>query len=132
MKVAVLGQLLDRIAAIEKDAFIAIDIGDLRLAGRCRGEARIVGEDPALAVELGDLEDVRTQRSVPYREVQRLAFDRQFRRGCFVGHVCLLALRVHPVAKFDDQVNADVHCSYRPIIPLCDRRVNITDLFYAE
>ena len=33
-EVAVLGQLLDRIAAIEQDAFVAVDIGDLGLAAR--------------------------------------------------------------------------------------------------
>ena len=30
-EVAVLGELLDRIAAIEQDALVAVDIGDLRL-----------------------------------------------------------------------------------------------------
>ena len=44
-EVAMLGQLLDRIAAIEQNALVAIDIGDLRFAARGRGEARIVGED---------------------------------------------------------------------------------------
>ena len=32
-EVAVLGELLDRIAAMEQDAFVAVDEGDLRLAG---------------------------------------------------------------------------------------------------
>ena len=32
-EVAVLGQLLDRIAAIEQDALVAVDVGDLGLAG---------------------------------------------------------------------------------------------------
>ena len=43
-EVAVLGELLDRVAAIEQDALVAVDIGDLRLAGRRRGEAGVVGE----------------------------------------------------------------------------------------
>ena len=30
-EVAVLGQLFDRIAAIEQDAFVAVDVGDLRI-----------------------------------------------------------------------------------------------------
>ena len=34
-EVAVLGQLLDRVAAIEQDALVAVDVGDLGLAG-CR------------------------------------------------------------------------------------------------
>ena len=33
-EIAVLGQLLDRIAAIEQNAFVAVDIGDLGLAAR--------------------------------------------------------------------------------------------------
>ena len=57
-EVAVLGELLDRIAAIEQHALVAVDIGDLRLAARRRGEAGIVGEHPGLAVELGDVDDV--------------------------------------------------------------------------
>ena len=43
-EVAVLGQLFDRIAAIEQDALVAVDIGDLGLAARRRGEAGVVGE----------------------------------------------------------------------------------------
>ena len=59
-EVAVLGELLDRVAAIEQDAFVAVDIGDLGLAAPGRGEARVVGEDAGLAVKLGDVDDVRT------------------------------------------------------------------------
>ena len=39
-EIAVFGELVDRIAAIEQDACVAVDIGDLRLAARGRGEAR--------------------------------------------------------------------------------------------
>ncbi len=55
-EVAVLGQLLDRIAAIEQDALVAVDIGDLGFAARGRGEARVVGEHPGRGVELGDID----------------------------------------------------------------------------
>ena len=48
-EVAVLGELVDRIAAIEQDALVAVDEGDLRLAARRRGEARVVGEAAGLA-----------------------------------------------------------------------------------
>ena len=92
-EVAMFGELLDRIAAIEQNAFVAIDIGDLRFAGRRRGEARIVGEDLAVAVELGDVDDIGPKRPMLDREVQGLAFDGQSRRCCRVGHVCLLASR---------------------------------------
>ncbi len=67
-EVAVLGQLLDRIAAIEQDAFVAVDIGDLGLAAARRGVAGIVGEHPGLGVELADVDDRRADRSLVDRE----------------------------------------------------------------
>ena len=67
-KVAVLGELLDRIAAIKEDSFITIDIGDLGLAARGRGEARIVREDAGLTVQLADVHDVRSDRALIDRE----------------------------------------------------------------
>ena len=36
----VLGQLVDRVAAVAQDAGVAVDVGDLRRAGRGVGEAR--------------------------------------------------------------------------------------------
>ena len=51
-KVAMLGQLLDRIAAIFQHAGVAVDIGDLGLAAAGRGKAGVVGEHAGLAVEL--------------------------------------------------------------------------------
>ncbi len=56
-EVAMLGQLLDRVAAIEQHALVTIDIGDLRLAARRRGEAGVVGEHPGLRIELRDVDD---------------------------------------------------------------------------
>ena len=85
-EVAVLGELLDRIAAVEQDAFVAVDIGDLGLAARRRGEARIVGEDAGLAVELGDVDDVRADRALVDRERVALLADRQL-RGLGIGAV---------------------------------------------
>ena len=49
-EVAMFRQLLDRIAAIEQNALIAIDIGDLRFAACRRGIARIIGEDVRVLV----------------------------------------------------------------------------------
>ena len=46
------GQLFDRIAAVQQNAGVAVDIGDLGFAAGGRGEAGIVGEDAGLAVEL--------------------------------------------------------------------------------
>ena len=42
-EIAVLGDLLDRIAAVEQDAFVAVDIGDLRIRScrsRCSRDRR--------------------------------------------------------------------------------------------
>ncbi len=83
-EVAVLGQLLDRIAAIEQDALVAVDIGDLGLAARRRGEAGVVGEHAALAVELGDVEHVRADRAVVDREIPVLVADGDG-AGFFIG-----------------------------------------------
>ena len=62
-EVAVLGELLDRVAAIEQHALVAVDISDLRLAGGGRGEARIEGELAGLGVELADIDHVGADRS---------------------------------------------------------------------
>ncbi len=43
-EVALLGQLGDVVAAVEQDALVAVDVGDLGAARAGRGEARIVGE----------------------------------------------------------------------------------------
>ena len=53
-----LGQLVDRIAAIEQNALVAVDEGDVAFAGGGRGEAGIVGEEVGLAVELADVDDI--------------------------------------------------------------------------
>ena len=58
-KVGMFGQLVDRIAAIQQDALVAVDEGDVAFAAGGRGEAGIVGEDVRLAVELADVDNVR-------------------------------------------------------------------------
>ena len=58
-EVAVLGQLLDRVATVEQHALVAVDVGDLGFAGRGGGEARVEGEGAGLGVELGDVHHVR-------------------------------------------------------------------------
>ena len=66
---AVLGQILDRVAAMQQDALVAVDEGDLRAAAGGRGEAGVVGEHPGLAVELADVDDVRAERALEHREI---------------------------------------------------------------
>src|SRR3954469_3361937 len=53
-KLTVLSDLLDGIAAIEQNPFIAIDIGNLGFAASGRREAGIVSEYASLLVKLAD------------------------------------------------------------------------------
>ncbi len=76
-EIAVLGELLDRIAPIQQHTLVAVDIGDLRLAARGRGEARIVRERTGLGVELRDVEDARTDRAGFHRQLDVLVLEIQ-------------------------------------------------------
>ncbi len=69
------GELFDRIAAIEQDALVAVDIGDLGFAACGRGEAGIEGEHPGLAVQFGNIGDLRTDCAVLDRHVHRLVAE---------------------------------------------------------
>ena len=83
-EVPVLGQLLDRIAAIKQDTLVAVDIGDLGLAA-CRGsKPGIVGEHPALTVKLRDIDDLGTDRAGMDRQVPIVVIDGQ-RAGFILG-----------------------------------------------
>ena len=75
-EVAVLGELLDRIAAVFQHAGVAVDIGDLGLAAAGRGEAGVVGEHPGLGVELGDVDHIGPNRAAQDREIIGLVADR--------------------------------------------------------
>ena len=76
-EVAVLGQLLDRIATVFENAGIAVDIGDLRLAARGRGEAGVVGEHARLGIELGNVDHIGPNGATQNREVVGLVADRE-------------------------------------------------------
>jgi len=52
-------QLADRIAAVQQDAFVTVDVGQRAFARGRRGEAGIIGEHPRLAIELADVDDIR-------------------------------------------------------------------------
>ena len=67
-EIAVLGELIDRIAPVEEHALVAVDVGDLQFRARGRGEARIVGEHAGLGVELADIDDRRPDRALPDRQ----------------------------------------------------------------
>ncbi|MNI49050.1 hypothetical protein D3C73_1036460 [compost metagenome] len=53
-----LRQLLDRVAAIQQHALVAVDVGDGRLATGRRGETGIVGEIPRFLGQLRDVDAV--------------------------------------------------------------------------
>ena len=76
-EIPVLGELLNRIAAIEQDTLVAIDIGDLGLTAGRGGESRVIGEHPALAVKLRNVDDVGTDRAGINRHVPVIITDRQ-------------------------------------------------------
>ena len=85
-EVALLGQLVDRIAAIEQHAFVTIDIRDRALAACRRLEARVVGEHICIGIEFADVDDIRTNRSLGYRQFNGLVSDGQARlAGRFRG-----------------------------------------------
>src|SRR5262249_25543235 len=86
-EVAVLGELLDRIAAVFEHAGVAVDIGDLGLAARGRGEAGIVGEKARLAVQFADVDDVRSDATAQDREIEVLVSDGE--RCCFCAGFCV-------------------------------------------
>ena len=56
-KVGLLGELLDGVAAVQKGAGVAVDIGDVGVAGCRRDEPGVVGEI-AFAGQLADVDDV--------------------------------------------------------------------------
>jgi hypothetical protein len=51
-EVALRGQLLDRVAAVQQLALVAVDVGDGAVARRGRQEARVVGELAGLPYSL--------------------------------------------------------------------------------
>src|ERR1700752_989528 len=63
-KVAVLGEVGNRVTAIKQDALVAVDIGDLGLAAPRGREAGVVGENAGFGRELADVQPLRAQRAV--------------------------------------------------------------------
>ena len=86
-EVALLGELLDRVAAVFQDAGIAVDVGDLGLAAAGRREAGVIGEHPGLGVELADVDDVGAHRAAQDRKIEVLVADGEG-RGLACG-VCV-------------------------------------------
>ena len=81
-EVAVDGQLLDRVTAVQQLALVTVDVGDARVTGGGRHEARIVRELAGRAVQLADVDDVRADGAFVDRHVDRRAAVRE-RQGGF-------------------------------------------------
>ena len=101
-EIAVLGELVDRVAAIEQHALVAVDIGDLRFRARRRGEARIEGEHAGLAVELADIDDRGPDRAGLDRQFDRFVADGEGSGGSGCGSTALsLLVRVAEVGVIE-------------------------------
>jgi hypothetical protein len=84
-EVAVGGQLLDGVAAVQQLALVAVDVGDGRLRGRSGQEARVVGEHAGLGVQLADVDDVRADAALVDRQVNAGAAVGKRQGGFVVG-----------------------------------------------
>ena len=67
-EIAVLSELVDRVAPVEEHALVAVNIGDLGFRTRGRGKARVESEHARLGVELADVEDRRAHRALVDRQ----------------------------------------------------------------
>ena len=74
-EVAVLGELLDGISAIEQNALVAVDIGNGRLTAGGRREAGIIGEDIGVAVETGNVDHRWADRAMVNIELVGVAIE---------------------------------------------------------
>jgi hypothetical protein len=86
----VFGKLVDRIAAVQQDAGIAVDEGNGRIAACGRGEAGIVGEGAGGGVERADVDDLRPDG--PASLLEFVSFAAKFQFCSFFGHRKLLQL----------------------------------------
>ena len=82
-EVAVFGQLLNGVAAVQQLALVTIDVGDGRLGGCCGQEARVIGEHARLRIQLADVDDVRADAALIDRQVHAGAAVTE-RQGGFV------------------------------------------------
>jgi hypothetical protein len=85
---AALGQLLDRVPAVSQDAGVAVDVRDLRLAGRGVDEPGVQGDLAGRGQELADVQAVRAVRGRHHGQRQRLALTGDLVRLRGVGHRC--------------------------------------------
>ena len=73
------GQLLDGIAAMQQHAGVAVDVGDVGVAGCGGDESRVVGE-VAFGGEIADVDDVVAEAGAQHRQFDGLAIRHAQRR----------------------------------------------------
>ncbi|CFP58649.1 Uncharacterised protein [Bordetella pertussis] len=76
-EVAIDGQLLDGIAAVQQFALVAVDVGNARGAGGGGHEAGVEREHTRLAIQLADVDHVRADRTLVDWEFDRSAAVRK-------------------------------------------------------
>ncbi|SPU58332.1 Uncharacterised protein [Brucella melitensis] len=81
-EVAMLGKLVDRVAAIKQDAFVTIDIGDFGFARSGGSEARVVGECVGILVKWTNINDIRPDSAFSHRQIERFAVEGK--AGCLI------------------------------------------------
>src|SRR5665648_121173 len=88
----VLGQLLDRVAAVEQDALVAVDVGDVRGAWRGVHEAGVDRDKAGLLEQGGDHDAVVAGRGRQAGQVQGQVIDAELdRSGHGLGHASSLS-----------------------------------------
>ncbi|KAG1243183.1 hypothetical protein G6F65_022571 [Rhizopus arrhizus] len=76
-EVAIDGQLLDGEAAVQQFALVAVDVRDARFASRGGHEARVKRKHARLAIQLADVDHIRTDRALVDRELNGCAAIRE-------------------------------------------------------
>src|SRR5690606_18754905 len=106
-----LGEFANRVAAVEQHALVAVDVGQLRLATRGRGEAGIIGEGAGLTIEFADVDNIGA-----YGSRQNRALDARVTQGDFggrFGHVSSPVWR----AKGNVATPLPENCALRQVAP---------------
>jgi hypothetical protein len=84
-EVAVRGQLLDGVAAVQQLALVAVDVGDGAVARGRAQEAGVIGELAGLRVELADVDHVRADAALVQGQFHARAAVAERERGFHVG-----------------------------------------------
>ena len=90
-KAGLLRQLINRIAAMQKNAFFAIDERDLALARAGRRKPRVQRKNACFGIQAFYIYDIGTVCSAHNRKLNRLVFDVQRRCTCLfrlIDHLC--------------------------------------------